>query len=120
MTPARAGTIPLNALRMVVLPEPLPPRSAMIERAGTSNDTSRRTSVAPYQTLRCRAASMQLLPQIGLRDGWIAAHGIGPAFGDLTAVVEDGDAVRDLHHQPDHMLDHDQHDATLGADPPQK
>jgi hypothetical protein len=49
--PSRGFTMPLNVLRIVVLPEPLPPSSATMRPSGTEKATSRKTSVAPYQTL---------------------------------------------------------------------
>ena len=43
----RGRTSPISVLRSVVLPEPLPPSSATIDRAGTWKETSRSTSVMP-------------------------------------------------------------------------
>jgi hypothetical protein len=47
MEPAAGFTMPVRVLSIVVLPDPLPPRSATIEPCGISNVTSRNTSVIP-------------------------------------------------------------------------
>ena len=52
MLPARGRMRPASAFKTVVLPEPLPPRRATTFPSGTSKETSRKTSVTPYHTLR--------------------------------------------------------------------
>src|SRR5881628_2899207 len=42
------------------------------------------------------------------------------ALGDLLAVVEHGDAVRDLHHHPHVVLDEDDGEAQLADEPPEQ
>ena len=51
--PPLGVTRPDSVFSIVVLPDPLPPSRATILPAGTSKVTSRRTSVRPYETLRC-------------------------------------------------------------------
>ncbi len=54
--------------------------------------------------------------EIGFRDGWIAPHFGGRAFGDLAAEIQHVNAVGDVHHDPHLVLDHQYGDAEFVAD----
>src|SRR5712692_9222370 len=58
--------------------------------------------------------------QIGLDHPGVPLHVAGPAFGDLLPVVEDGDAIRDLHHHPHVVLDEEQGALALLHQPAQQ
>src|SRR5258705_2662411 len=99
--PARGFTMPLSVLRIVVLPEPLPPSNATMRPSGTEKATSRRTSVAPYHTLSPVTSSMQFLAKIGGDDFGILAHRVGRPLGDARPAGQYGDLVAHPHDQPD-------------------
>src|SRR6185295_8641589 len=54
--------------------------------------------------------------EIGFRDGRIAPHFGGRAFGDLAAEIQHMDAVGNVHHDPHLVLDHQHGDAKIVAD----
>src|ERR1700682_1331959 len=122
--PDRGTRSPLSVLSVVVLPDPLPPSSATTAPAGTWNDTSRSTSVAPYHTLRLWTSSigmpLERASEVRFDHLGILGHLGRPPLGDLAAVVQDGDAVGDLHHEPDHVLDEQDGDAALIPDAAQE
>src|SRR5262245_28728346 len=111
---------PLSALSSVLLPDPLPPSRATTEPSRTENETSRSTSVTPYQTLRCCTSSIDLLSQISLDHRRILANLLWSSLSDLLTRVEHHDAIGNSHDQTDHVLDHDERDPLLVANAAQK
>src|SRR5262245_24784509 len=111
---------PLRALSSVLLPEPLPPSRATTDRSLTENETSRSTSVTPYQTLRCCTSSIDLLSQISLDHGRIFANFFRPTICNLLTRVEHNDTIGHSHDQADHVLDHDEGNSLLVADAAEK
>src|SRR5215467_4694338 len=99
---------PLSALRSVLLPEPLPPRSATTEPSLTLKETSRSTSVTSYQTLRCSTSSIDLLSQISLDHRRIVANFLRSSLGNVLARVEHHHTIGNAHDQADDVLDHDE------------
>src|SRR3982751_6688190 len=120
ISPPRGRTIPAIVFRIVVFPAPLPPSSAITPCTGTSNETSRTTSVKPYQTLRLRTVSIERTSQVSFDDCGILDDLVARPLGDLSPGAEHGDAVADVHHQPEHVLDHDDRDPALVTDAPQQ
>src|SRR5436189_6177792 len=120
IAPPLGGISPLTAFTSVVLPEPFPPRSATMLCAGTVNETSRSTSVMPYHTSRRRTSSTDASPEVRLDDAGIAPDLLRPALGDLLTGVQDDDAVRHVHDEPEHVPDHDERHALLNPGPAQE
>src|SRR5215470_14990133 len=116
--PPRGFRNPLTVLRVVDLPDPLPPSNATMSPCGTDRLTPRKTSVGPYETRKSSMASTgALLPEIRLDDCRILPDPLRGSLGDLLAVVEDCHPVRDAHHESDDMLDEDDGNPLLGPDP---
>src|SRR5688572_10436644 len=110
--PARGQTRPLKARRIVVLPAPFPPMRAIARSLLTVKETSRTTSVFPYQTLRCSTASMPAPPQICFSHLLVTPHFVSRAFGNLHAGSKNGNTIAKRHDQTNHMLDdHHRHSA---------
>src|SRR2546422_2697893 len=110
--PARAST-PEMAMRSVLLPAALAPTTATISPRPTTNDTSQRTRISPYQALSPTVSSCKqiLLAEVRLDHAGIAGHRRRRALGDLLAVVENQDAPRDPHDDGHDVLDHQERDA---------
>src|SRR5581483_1117637 len=65
-------------------------------------------------------SSTQLLPQVGLDDVAVVAHGLGRAVGDAAARAQHGHLVAHVHDQADDVLDEDERHAFLVADAAQQ
>src|SRR5581483_475071 len=59
-------------------------------------------------------------PEVGLDHAWIPLDVRRPSFRDLLAVVEHGDAVRDLHHHPHVVLDEEQGEMAFFHEAPEQ
>src|SRR5215831_18856876 len=115
--PSRRATIPITDFRVVVLPAPLRPSSVTTSPRRTSNSTPWRMCDSPYQAWSPAtesSASAMLGPQVGLDHAGILRHRGVVALGDDLAAREDRDAVRELRHHAQVVLDH-QHRA-VGRD----
>ena len=79
-------------------------------------DGSRRRRPTSDSTRSSGARALMRAPlvvgaQVGLDHARVAAHLLGRALGDLLAVVEHGDALAQVHHERDVVID--QHDGEL-------
>src|SRR5688572_2765668 len=113
MRPAAGSTPPPMALSSVVLPAPFGPTIVTNSPSPTSSDTSASACSPPYATLSPETLSIgrrnplaePALAEIGLDDGRIAHDVGGQAVGDAAAVVEDDQAVHELHDGVHRVLD---------------
>src|SRR5215216_50856 len=103
--PAIGRTSPISVLSNVVLPDPFPPNSATIDRVGTWNETSRRTSVIPYATLRCLMSSTEVLSKVSLDDTAIVTYRERSSIRNSPPRTEHRHLIADIHHQSNGMLD---------------
>src|SRR5262245_23818411 len=90
-------------------PAAMPPSSTSTKNVG-DDAMSRNGVTSPSRT------SVMTEPQVGVEHGGILAHLVGPVVGDLASVVEDDDAVRDIHHDAHVVLDERDGGAELGVD----
>src|SRR5437870_1957607 len=126
MVPARHGSSPNRAFKVVVLPAPLGPIMVTSSPVPTSNETSRRAGRSPYATLRpltCNMVSFPItLPEIGF-DHALVPHDLRrPPLGNKPAKAQNGQAGAETSHQLDHMLDEQNGQAQIpveGAHHPQ-
>src|SRR5262245_65688395 len=126
MMPARHGSSPSKAFKVVVLPAPLGPSMATSSPAPTSNDTSRRAGRSPYATLRPLTCNMVpfpvALPEIGFDNARVPHDLLRPPLGNKLAKAQNGNTGAETSHQLDHMLDEQNGQAQLpdeGAQQPQ-
>src|SRR6476469_5143922 len=106
ISPPVARMTPTTVFIVVVLPAPLPPSSATTLPCGTLRLTPRSTRSAPYPASSLRISSMPV-PEIGRLHLGIGLDVGGRSFGNHAAVVEDGDPIRDVEHERQHVLDQD-------------
>src|SRR5437870_3768008 len=103
MVPARHGSSPNTAFRVVVLPAPLGPSMATSSPAPTSNETSRRAGRSPYATLRPLTCNMVpfpvALPKIGFDNARVSHHLRRPPLGNEPAKAQNGDMGAEASHQ---------------------
>jgi hypothetical protein len=86
-----------------------------------SRETPRSTALRPWETARSRTSSIgPPPPEVRRDDGRIGADVLRRALGDLPARAEHRDGVGDLHDEADHVLDDDDGDALVVADPAQE
>src|SRR5437899_2699623 len=116
MAPAWGVTMPMMHLMSVLLPLPLVPSRATVSPSRTSIETPCSTRTAPYPA--STPSTTSLLAKVGLLHGRVADDLVGRALGDPLAGIEDDDALREAHHRPHDVLDHDDRDA-LGVEPQQ-
>src|SRR5262245_55389631 len=129
MLPREGLTMPKTVRSSVDLPAPLAPMIETISPAHTSTETPRSTSISPYPawtsssrrsgdrgggTSRGGIVGAGLAPKVGLDDPGVAPDGFGGPFGDLLAVVEDDDALGDVHDHVHVVLDQ-QHGLALAV-----
>src|SRR6266480_6632810 len=101
MLPACGRTIPNTVLSSVDLPAPLAPMMDTMCPACTRSDTPRSTSTSAYPArTSVSASSVGSAAKVRLDDVRVAADRLRRALGDLLAVVEHDDALRDVH---DHL-----------------
>src|SRR5216683_3864285 len=94
----------------------------------TSKETPRKARISPYETWRSRTSSTAVPlrgrplspPQVRLDHARILLHLAGAPLGDLLAVVEDGDVVRDLHDHAHVVLDEQDGEAEVGDEAAQE
>src|SRR5262245_50738200 len=98
----------------VVLPTPLRPRRHTTWPGGTSRCTSHSTWLSPYDTLRPRIVSIDLMPsaQVNLDHTRVALHHVDGALAQDTALVQDRHTMGRLTHKL-HVVLHDQHRMVL-------
>src|SRR5579859_3967962 len=114
MRPWRGRTSPATVLTSVDLPAPLAPTRVTISPGCTRSDTPLSAWTWPYETWRSSISSMcGLLSQIGFNDGRVTADHGRWAFGDLLAVIKDGNLLAHRHHQLHMMLDQQDRDTLL-------
>src|SRR5579862_4539803 len=121
--PVRLSMMPMMALSVVVLPTPLRPSSVTTSPGCTSKVTPCRMCDSPYQASSPCTASMACVEgevgssmagsKIGLTHGGIGRYGLIIPFGEDLAAGEHGDAVAEICHHAEVMLDH-QHGARCG------
>src|SRR5262245_5156514 len=109
MMPARHGSSPSKAFKVVVLPAPLGPSMATSSPAPTSNDTSRRAGRSLYATLRPLTCNMVpfpvALPKIGFDNTLVSQDLLRPSLSNEPAKVQNDNTRTEPSHQLDHMLD---------------
>src|SRR6478609_2071198 len=106
MVPEVGRTNPEMALKVVVLPAPLPPISATISPISTPKEMPLITSMWPYDTCRFSILSMAVPPaEIGFDHLGVALHLGWRPLGDLLAEIEHRDAIADPHDEPDVVFD---------------
>ena len=121
IVPALGTSRPDTVRSTVVLPAPFAPMRATSSPSFTSRQTESSTRVLPRWSVTLLSDSIGLLyAEVRLDDPPVGAHLGGPALGDRLAVVEDHDAVGDVHHHVHVVLD--EHDgeapgAQLGDEP---
>src|SRR2546426_2566008 len=81
-----------------ISPAAMPPRSTSTKNAGPVT-MSRKGVTRPSRI------SVMAQPQVGAEHGLVLAHLVGPAVGDLLAVVEHDHAVGDVHDHAHVVLD---------------
>src|ERR1700722_8630568 len=118
-------TMPQIARRVVVLPAPLAPRSAVTPPSSTTKSMPCRTFVSPYAACRPLASSnagmMVLLlrvAEVGADHLRFGAHLIGRAVGDLNAEFQRHDFVGYAHHQVHVVFNQQNADIELLPDAP--
>src|SRR5579862_926826 len=121
--PRRCSTMPMIDFNVVVLPTPLRPSSVTTSPACTAKVTPCRMCDSPYQASSPCTASMACVEgeigssmagsKIGLTHGGIGRYGLIIPFGEDLAAGEHGDAVAEICHHAEVMLDH-QHGARCG------
>src|SRR5277367_1114951 len=107
--------MPINDFMSVVLPMPLRPMIATISLGATEKLRPCSTSLWPYETLMSVTRSMTAvlsMPEIDFDDLGVRLDPAHRAFGDHLALVQHGDAVRDVLDELHVVLDHD-HGAVL-------
>src|SRR5512141_1537234 len=121
-----AGSAPMMAASMVVLPAPFGPITVTIWPRGTSRCTFCSASTLPYATQRSRTWRTRSLtaaprrgilhpertmrpsldpPEIRLEHLGIVLHLLRQALGDLLTEVHDVDAIDQSHHEVHVVLD---------------
>src|SRR5262245_28456428 len=95
-------TMPHRARRVVVLPAPFAPSSAVIDPSSMRKSSPCSTRVCPYAACRRSTSSSA---KVGLYQLGVAAHFRGRALRDAAAEVERDHPVGDAHHQVHVMLD---------------
>ena len=110
---------PLSARRIVVLPAPLAPSSAVTPPSSTSKSTPCSARAEPYHAsspLTSRIGALIRAPEIGAHHVAIGPDLVGRAVGDHAAKVERDDLVGDPHDKVHVMLDEQHRDAAAVAD----
>src|SRR5256714_9590404 len=109
--PSRRATMPMMALRVVVLPTPLRPSSVTTSPRRTSNCVPCRMCDSPYQAFRSAtersAASRMLGTQVGLDHLRMSGHRAVVALGDDLDEREYRDVIREVLHDAEVVLDHE-------------
>ena len=119
-------TMPQIARRVVVLPAPLAPSSAVTPPSSTTKSMPCSTASAPYAACSDRrpqaapACCTPRLAEIGADHLRLVAHLLGRAVGDLQAELQRHHLVGDAHHQVHVMLDQQDAELELLADAPQQ
>src|SRR5262249_33177065 len=117
--PVRWPTMPMIDLSVVVLPAPLRPSSVTTSPARTSKLTPCSTCDSPYQACRFSIASSAPLgmanAEISLAHLGVRRHGRVVAFGEHAAARQHRDAVAQIRHHAEIVLDHQ--DGAVGRDP---
>src|SRR5215471_18581866 len=105
---------PTKAFKVVVFPAPFAPISVTSSPLRTSRSMPLTALIPPYDTVRPLTSSKGA-SQVGGDDGGVAPYLCRGALGDLSPVVEDGDAVAQAHDEPHIVLDQEERGA-IGAD----
>src|SRR5262245_7447580 len=109
MVPARHGSSPNTAFKVVVLPAPLGPSMATSSPARTSNETSCRAGRSPYATLRPLTCNMVpfpvALPEIGFDNARMPHDLLRPPLGNKLPKAQNGNAGAEAGHRLDDVLD---------------
>src|SRR2546430_5683164 len=112
----------LMALRVVVLPTPLRPRSVTTSPRRTSNCAPCRMWDSPYHAFRSAtessAVSGMLGAQVGLDHLRMSGHRPVVALGDGLAAREHRDLIREVFHDAEVVLDHEHR--SIGCHAPDK
>src|SRR2546430_15943272 len=120
--PSRRATMPMMALRVVVLPTPLRPRSVTTSPRRTSNCAPCRMWDSPYHAFRSAtessAVSGMLGAQVGLDHLRMSGHRPVVALGDDLAAREHRDLIREVFHDAEVVLDHEHR--SIGCHAPDK
>src|SRR5436190_488659 len=130
MRPWLGRSRPEIVRRVVDLPAPFDPMSATSSPWLTRSETPCNARIAPYRTWTSCSSSIGVtaaidagsdiaaLAEVGGDDGGIGPHGGRWPVGDDPAVIQDLDAVAQVHDQRDVMRDEDDRDALLVPDAP--
>src|SRR5262245_11603191 len=106
IVPARGGTMPNTVRRSVDLPAPLAPMMHTISPARTASETPRSTSTSSYPaTTSDSTSSTPSAAKVRFDHARVTTDRRRRALGDLLAVVEDDDALGDVHHHVHVVLD---------------
>src|SRR5204863_8539995 len=118
--PSRRATMPMMALRVVVLPTPLRPSSVTTSPRRTSSCAPCRMCDSPYHAFRSAtessAVSGMLGTQVGLDHFRMAGHRPVISLGDDLAAREYRDVIREVLHHAEIVLDHEH--GAVGGDTP--
>src|SRR5215471_1047127 len=123
IVPSRATT-PEIARRVVVLPAPFAPRSATISPSSTVSDTPCNARTAPYRAWTSVSSSSGIRArrrpgaEVRLDHCGVGLDLLRRAGRDRPSEVEDGDAVRHRHDEVHVVLDEQDRDAVVDAQPP--
>src|SRR5215469_865038 len=99
--------MPQMARRLVVLPAPFAPSSAVTPPSSTAKSSPCSTFVSRYQACSPIASSSDMfgLTEIGADHLRLVAHLFRRPIGDLHAELEGHHFVRDAHHEAHVMFD---------------
>src|SRR5512146_484493 len=112
ISPDCARRSPVTVFKSVVFPAPFAPMIVTISPGFTWSDTRRSTLKLPYPASRFRSLSI-VFPQVDPDDLGVVLDGAGRIVGDLFAVGEYDDFVRNLHDQGHVVLDDQNGDAKV-------
>ena len=121
--PRRCSTMPMIDFSVVVLPTPLRPRSVTTSPGCTSKRDAVqnvRLAIPGFEPVHCQHGarlgwrfSIMAGPEIGFAHGGISRYGLVIAFGEHLAAGEHRNAIAQIRHYAEIMLDH-QHGARGG------
>src|SRR5262245_40878358 len=128
--PPSVRTVPDTARSVVVFPAPFAPRRATTSPSSTVTVTPCSARTGPYRAETSRSSrsvaiaavvavvlGARLAAEVGLDDVRVGPHLGRRALGDLAAEVEHVHAVRDRHHEVHVVLDEEDREVVLLADP---
>src|SRR5918997_7091095 len=116
-------TVPLIARRVVVFPAPFAPRMPTAPLSGTLSETPSSTCTGPYDAVTSWSSSSVIcgvLPDVRLDDARVGLRFGGRPLHELGAVVEHDDAVGESGDEAHVVLEDDDGDVVVGAQPPHR